>query len=129
MMNGYNKYLCQFCLQPCSNSIGCKRYGKKARWQRCRNCPIEIAYAINSKGIVQCIMFLSPNANEDHYQLNIDYKEQNTIIQFLKKVCYTHNNKKQSSWKSNRLLQIDHCVKEITPANVKDKIKTYLLFS
>jgi len=129
MMNGFNQYICQFCQQPCKNSIGCKRYGKKARWQRCTNCPVEIGYAINIKGIVQCIIFLSPNTNEDHYQLSIDYKEQHTTIQFLKIEYYMYGKRRQKSWKSDQLLQIEHCVKGITPDNVYDKIKTYLLFS
>jgi hypothetical protein len=127
MMNGINQYICQFCQQPCINSIGCKRYGKKARWQRCTNCPVEIGYAINIKGIVQCIMFLTPNSNENHYQLSIDYKEQHTIIEFYKKQ-HTARNKKVW-WKSDQLLQIEHCVKGVTPDNVHDKIKTYILFS
>ena len=127
MMNGFNQYICQFCQQPCTNSIGCKRYGKKARWQRCTNCPIEVGYAINVKGIVQCIMFLTPNSNADHYQLSIDYQEQHTLIGFNKKQ-YTARNKKVW-WKCDQLLKIDHCVNGITPANVHDKIKTYLLFS
>jgi|SRR6185369_6786922 len=126
MMNGFNQYLCDFCQQPCRRSTGAKEYGKHARWQRCLSC--KVSYAISLTGQVKCRIFRGPGEDE-FYQLRINYKENISTICFLKKDSWMYNNRKQTTYNSTQIVTLDHCIKDISPQNVQDKIKLYILFS
>lgn len=40
-----------------------------------------------------------------------------------------YNNRKQTTYNSTQIVTLDHCIKDISPQNVQDKIKLYILFS
>lgn len=128
MMNGFNQYICDFCQQPCRRFASAKQYGNKFKWQKCQTCPIEILYAVHPTGIIRAIMFNITNKG-NIYQLIINKKSEKTEINYLKPYSVSYNGQPKTHYYHETLLTLDSCVNGVTPQNVLEKIKLYILFS
>lgn len=122
MMNGKNRYICDFCKGVCYRSphrLDKNEYGKGAFWHFCYPC--DVRYGVTPKGIVKLKVFSCPK-EKDFYQFRVDYKRARSEIGF-----YHSDDPYNSYYKA--LLEFDYIVHDITPKNMLNKIKTYILFS
>jgi hypothetical protein len=136
-MNGKNQYRCHFCNKICGNPRNdrCKEFGKYARWQSCWNC--EVSYAIGPKISLKAIKLWKhdPNEPKNFYQMLIDYKHKNTIISYFPKYVYPAYYEypnypfRGQEYRYQKLLDLSKPLNNITPNNLLEKIKMYLLFS
>lgn len=155
--NGKNQYRCHFCQKMCKVSGRAGKYGKYARWQICKCCP-GTYFAVGPKARLKGIHFHIPNPKREdsHYTLEIDYKNNQTRIDYwvppdftftggiignLSGGSYTirYANKtftfgvtaNKIVWdpQPERLITLPKCLKDITPKNVYDRMMMYVIFS
>lgn len=120
MMNGFNQYICEHCKQPCQIASRARKFGTGTRWQVCHTCPpknTQLCYAITPQGKVKGIMY---NIKMDgfHWQLVISYQDNETTL-----------NKLGLMYSKEEVMKIPSCAQGITPKNVLEKIKLFLLLS
>lgn len=156
--NGKNQYRCHFCQKMCRVSGRAGKYGKYARWQCCQQCK-GVYFAVGPKSRLKAIHFhvVHPKQEDSFYTLEIDYKDNESRIEYwsppnhtitfassllqLSGGSYTVRGTNKSFtfgvsagkiiWdpEPEHLLTLPKCLKDITPKNVYEKIKMYILFS
>lgn len=140
-MTSHNQYRCHFCNKICKKIGKAKGYSKYAFWHLCSNCPNKPSFAVGPASKIKGILFSVPIPkdnrweNDENYQLETNYKTKQTKISIITKKYYHHTSRVGDRWysevcnRTRNLLTLDNCVNNITPQNVLDKIKMYLLFS
>ena len=129
MMNGRNQYICDYCGCPCQRSkIKSPENGRRVYWQRCLGC--NTRYAVTSKGIIKrkILSCLDPKNNDISYQADVQCKYHRTI--FIRTTNLNFRNKHgRIGHDQVMLMELPTALYDITPTNMYNKIKTYILFS
>lgn len=132
-MNGFNQYICEYCHNPCRRESkkhrgNAKYLGNKVRWQSCDTC--QVHYAVHPTGQVRQkkINIPDPKGNGSLYQFEIDYRNNCSRVVYLERDRRIYRTR-IFQYVHKVLLEFDHTVNDISPSNIEQKIKTYLLFS
>lgn len=157
IMNNKNQAKCPYCHKFCKKVQGlCVGYGKYAKWQECPECKTK--FAVGPKATLKGAKYkvLDPRNDDAYYTMEINYKNNTTWIYHYRRPDYqlttasqlTPGNYSVSSvtpgktynfaftggrliWSHSEqsVVKLEKAVKDITPENVSDKIKMYILFS
>lgn len=102
------KIICQFCNKPCDK-------GNSKEWQICHPCDVSF-FLIKKK--INLIHFKIVKG-DDFYTVILNLKENKSHIYNFKKTNVGHY--------ATHVISFDYII-DLTPTNVQDKLKTYLLF-
>lgn len=157
ILNGNNQAKCPYCLRFCKKIQGvCLGFGKHAKWQECPECKTK--FAVGPKATLRGARYKvsDPREPDNYYIMEINYKSKTTWIYHysrpdykLSTNCdlgpgqYTVTGSSGSTYNfgvsvggrirwahsEKSILRLDKAVRDITPSNVFDKIKMYILFS
>lgn len=157
IMNGKNQAKCPYCHKFCKKVEGlCVGYGKHAKWQQCPQCKTK--FAVGPKCTLRGARYKVPNPKEEdtYYIMDVNYKANHTWIYYYSRpeyklstseglvpghysvmsttpgqtygFCYTGGRIKWNHSEKS-IVKLEKAIKDITPENVYDKIKMYILFS
>lgn len=108
------KAKCQFCNNFC---IRGDKNIENNRWWKCEECRIN--YLISFDGKIDTANFRSSNISNEFYTIRILFKEEESTIHFW--------TKKDTYYSATSVVTLNSII-NITPENMQDKLKTYLLF-
>lgn len=126
MMDSFNNYICHFCQQSCKRRK--TKMSKNRYWHICKTC--NVGHLVSLQGVL-FITDLELKVDPNRYHVSIDYDSNQSNIEYWTPENWVSDRtgKKYTRYIVQKLLTLDFCIKDLTPLNIKDKIKTYLLFS
>lgn len=156
IMNGKNQAKCPYCNKFCKKTSNtCVGYGKYAKWQECPECKTK--FAVGPKATLKGARYkvLDPKNDDAYYVMEVNYKQNWTWIYHYARPDYQLTTNSQLGpgsyvmtgasgfthfevssggrikWAHSEksILKLEKAVKDVTPENVYDKIKMYILFS
>ncbi len=134
-----NQYKCKFCHGGCERPkhSSAQEYGKYARWQTCWKCNVSFAVGpyLSLKALKLSIR--DPENKDNLYQVVVDLKNNQTYINYFEEdktpryrgLFFYNSGRNQNQYIFKRLLELPRAINSITPKNLMEKIKLYLLFS
>lgn len=127
MMNGFNQWICDFCGSACTvtNRANSTDYGLLARWHVCENCSNaerQVCFAVRHTAMLVATMFtlVDPKEPTNMYRLILHNKNLETKVEYIPN---------SSVYGNEKLLTVPYVAKGVTPKNVFEKIKLFLLMS
>lgn len=132
-MTGRNEYRCHFCNKLCQKCGKAEGYTKYAQWHYCNNCPAEVWFAVGPTSKIKGMTLSVKDKEDKEYRMEINYKTKRTkiyqMVSTQEAVWGLHDVEYVKKYVRKDILTLDKCVNDVTPENVMEKIKMYILFS